>query len=139
MSNPNLCINAQQEETLKQAWLNTGIPAQELADVYGIPAWLMSDWVRAKFTEAQRKERNSRILSQAQHTKRVANPDWYEGPGRRVPLKNLRCCECMGLKRIPEGGSVIHLDGDTLNFACDNLAIVDKKTAKKLKEMERNG
>jgi hypothetical protein len=131
-------LNDEQRSTLHKLWLETGTPQGDLANLLGIPTWVLSDYIADTFTPAQRTERNSRIQAEAQSTMRVARPGWYTGSGRSVPLKVLVYCEQRGVSKLPNNTAVVHLDGDKSNYDYDNLSIMSRKEAKKFVEAQRN-
>ena len=121
--------------TIRELWVGSDLTQEEIAVIVGVTPDSLSRYIDQSFTKAERKERLATILATAQTEERVANPPWYEGPGRSVPLKIIVYCQHHGLKCLPHGKAVVFVNGDNSDYNPHNLMILDSKDAKNLREL----
>ena len=122
-------------EQINDLWLGTDLHCTVIAAKVGVSTAALSRYLRATFTEEQRRERNQRMQSSAQSVARVSAPPWYTGAGKSVPLRTIKYCEAYGITQLPPGTTVIMLDGDNDNFTPSNMVLMASKEAKKLLEI----
>ena len=56
----------------------------------------------------------------------MLKPDWYEGRKgtKHVFVHTIVMCEALGLKKLPEGFTIHHIDGNKMNNDINNLALI---------------
>ena len=121
--------------TIRELWVGSDLTQEEIAVIVGVTPDSLSRYIDQEFSKAERKERLATILATAQTEERVANPTWYEGPGRSVPLKIIVYCQHHGLKCLPHGKAVVFVNGDNSDYDPHNLLVLDIRDAKKLREL----
>lgn len=64
----------------------------------------------------------------------IRKPDWYEGRkgNSYVFVHTLVMCEALGLKRLPKGFTIHHIDGNKHNNDINNLALITNSGHSKL-------
>lgn len=121
--------------TIRELWVGSDLTQEEIAVIVGVTPDSLSRYIDQEFSKAERKERLTTILATAQTEERVANPSWYKGPGRSVPLKIIVYCQQHELKCLPHGKAVVFVNGNNSDYDPHNLLLLDSKDAKKLREL----
>ena len=128
-------MDDQTHNNIRALWAGTRLTQEEIAVMVGVTPDSLSRYVEQTFTKEERSARLSEVLTTAQTEERVANPAWYEGPGRSVPLKIIVYCQQHGLKCLPAGKVVVFVNGNNQDYDRHNLLLLDKKEAKTLREL----
>ena len=69
----------------------------------------------------------------------IVKPDWYEGRKgtNHVFVHTIVMCEALGLKKLPKGFTIHHIDGNKKNNDINNLALITNSGHSKLHGIQR--
>ena len=149
-----------------QMYMNTDIRMEDLCKEFKLKNYVVQSILNENFTQEYRDKRKSRIYRKSKLGKNnpmynkcgelhpnykgivedgngyyiVLKPDWYTGRknSKHVFYHSVVFCEHIGIKEIPKGYVVHHIDGDKKNNNIDNLALMTISGHAKLHTIMRN-